>query len=88
MVTSLVDWLEGLWFPDASAARQVAVQEEAPVAARWDEPPTLVSRPTREPAGAEATVPDAPEEQWDDAPAWEASDADASAEDGASQLEW
>lgn len=105
MISDLLDWLEDLWFPGQRAAREAeAVEAAAQGAADWSESPTYVRRPPRRRPHLRATIPDAPEEQWDDEPpaepdpalddfdddgAFDADDAPDSGGDlGAEDLEW
>ncbi len=63
MIAALVEWLDRLWFPD----RHAATESEGEAAREdWNERPTQMrrSRPMLRQA-----IPDAPEEQWDAAPA-------------------
>jgi hypothetical protein len=62
MLDALLDWLEGLWFPEQRAAEQ----EPASLDAR--ERPTYVERPARARPTLRSVIPDAPEEQWADEP--------------------
>lgn len=70
VINSLLDWLEDLWFPGQRAQREAETAAEA--AADWTESPTYVRRPPRRRPHLRATIPDAPEEQWDDEPPAEA----------------
>ncbi len=66
-IKSLVDWLEGIWFPDRhEAAPAPALEPPAPLP-DWEERPTHAQRPphNRLPSFLSA-VPDRPEEQWED----------------------
>lgn len=101
VISDLLDWLEDLWFPGQRAAREA---EAAEAAADWTESPTYVRRPPRRRPHLRATIPDAPEEQWDDEPpaepdldlddtdddgAFDADDAlDSGGDLGAQDLEW
>jgi hypothetical protein len=63
-IRALVDWLEGIWFPDRHEAAAPPPEIEAPA---WDERPTHVQRPAHSklPSFLSA-VPDRPEEQWEE----------------------
>lgn len=65
MVTSLLDWLEGLWFPGRQAQGEEAVEDEANVPLIEDRP-TIAERPSRAELALRAAMPDAPEEQWEE----------------------
>lgn len=86
MSTALLDWLEGLWFPE----RRSAEQEYLPATSQPDARarPTHVERPARARPTLRSVIPDAPEEQWEDEapppPAPDVEETDRSASD----LEW
>ena len=61
LMTSLLDWLEGLWFPGHPAG-----DADQQAAAPPEERPTLPQRASRLEQAYRAAVPDAPEEQWAD----------------------
>jgi hypothetical protein len=69
MVTTMIDWLESLWFPGRRAQRDEGDRQAlAPASA---ERPTRVEHPSRIELARRAALPDRPEEQWgeDHAPA-------------------
>jgi hypothetical protein len=66
MVTALLDWLEGLWFPEQRPQEQEPVSTTSRLDAH--ERPTYVERPARARPTLRSVIPDAPEEQWEDEP--------------------
>lgn len=76
VITSLLDWLDLLWFADRhaiAAPPESAGEASLPAsdAADWGRAPTQVRRPERgTPARPtlRSAIPDAPEEQWEDEP--------------------
>jgi hypothetical protein len=82
MVTTLIDWLESLWFPERRAQRDEDDRQTSAPAST--ERPTSVERPSRLELARRAALPDTPEEQWEedlttaDQPDVEASDLSAS----------
>lgn len=97
VMTSLLDWLDVLWFPERHAALDPVDEgsHAAPGAADWERAPTQVRRPSRgtpNRLSLRSAIPDAPEEQWDDVPAPPPDEATpGTADDGdlpESDLEW
>lgn len=71
MVTGLVDWLEGLWFPDRVAAHddaRLAPDETVPEPLDLFDSGARPDLPDRAEMARRAANPDAPEEQWADEP--------------------
>jgi hypothetical protein len=86
MVTTLIDWLESLWFPGRRAQRDEGDRQALPPAIA--ERPTSVEHPSRIELARRAALPDRPEEQWeeDHAPA-DQPDVEES-DPSASDLDW
>jgi hypothetical protein len=83
---ALLDWLEGLWFPE----QRPPDHEHIPATARPDayELRTHVERPARARPTLRSVIPDAPEEQWEDqAPPPSTPDVEET-DLSASDLEW
>jgi hypothetical protein len=64
MVTTLIDWLEGSWFPGRRAQRED--HDELPPVS--EEQPTMAEHPSRIELVRRAALPDTPEEQWEEEP--------------------
>jgi len=86
MVTTLIDWLESLWFPERRD--QLDESDRQPLPPVSAERPTIADPPSRIELARRAALPDRPEEQWeeDHAPAAQpdAEESDLSASD----LDW
>ena len=83
MITSLLDWLEGMWFPDRKAPKTEEkvrhVDDTLADAPEWDMPAPTSERPQ---LSLRTLIPDAPEEQWDDSPPTPPEPADPQADWG------
>jgi hypothetical protein len=85
MVTTLLDWLENLWFPERRAEREDLDRAELPPVG--EERPTMVEHPSRIELARRAALPDTPEEQWEEDHAPAAPDIEGS-DLSASDLDW
>ncbi|MBN1563868.1 MAG: hypothetical protein JXA10_08515, partial [Anaerolineae bacterium] len=67
MISSMLDWLAGMWFPDRKAPqteeRVMRADDTQADAPGWDIPAPAAERP---PLSLRSLIPDAPEEQWDE----------------------
>jgi acyl-CoA synthetase (AMP-forming)/AMP-acid ligase II len=67
MISGMLDWLEGMWFPDRKAPKTeekvMHVDDTLADAPGWDMPAPSPDRPQ---LSLRSLIPDAPEEQWDE----------------------
>jgi hypothetical protein len=67
MITNLLEWLEGMWFPDRKAPETeekiMHADDTISDAPGWDIPAPAPERPQ---LSLRTLIPDAPEEQWSD----------------------
>jgi hypothetical protein len=86
MVTTLIDWLEGLWFPGRRAQRSESDRDELPPG--FEERPTIAEPPSRIELARRAALPDTPEEQWEEDNARAATPDIEESNLSASDLDW
>lgn len=79
-ILNMIDWLEDIWFPGQREEREAAEKPDEQLAETpfgdFIESPSHMRRPSRHRKTLRDAIPDAPEEQWEDAPTEPTADED------------